>query len=404
MPGPRYQTGHVTRQNRHWRGEYHTFRIQPDGSTKRIHKSANLGLRSETTKTQAKKKLADIISREVATRPDSSVRLRWFVENKWLPTKEALWKESTTQTNKGVIEKQILEPLGVRKLGELDRSQLQLHLNRLAEMDYSYSTLQHTASFLRAILDEAMELDYLLKNPARKLKIPRVQRDKILGWGDQFFAQGRVWLTIEQLRTVLKRLEGRDRLIAMLASLMAMRAGEVFGLMWGDYDGDTIHIMRRVYRGKLDEPKTEASNALLPVPRIVKVALDMWKEKCGKPWDTSFIFESKNGTPLHKDNWVRRVLEPAIAFDALYKVNFQVFRRTWTTHAPNYGAGMKEMQSVMRHARSKNITVEVYQQPILDRMRQVMDAFADDVTADLPEHAETGIKVEGENGESVSIH
>lgn len=396
MSGPRYQTGHVTRRNRHWRGEYHTFRIQPDGSTKRIHKSANLGLRSETTKTQAKKKLADIISREVATRPDSSVRLRWFVENKFLPVKKASWKASTAGTAKGTIERQILIPLGDRKLGELDRTQLQMHLNTLAERKYGYTTIQHTASFLLAIFDEAVELGYLERNPARKLQIPRIQKEKILGWGNQDFSDGKVWLTKEQLRTVLSRLEGRDRLIVMLAAFMALRGGEVFALQWGDYDGDKIHVMRRVYRGKLDEPKTEASNAFLPVPHIVKEALDKWKERCETPWASAFIFQSKNHTPLDKNNWLRRVLSLAIACDNLPpEVNFWVFRRTWTTHAPEYDAQLKEMQSVMRHSKSnKNITVEVYQQALPERMRRVMDAFADDVAADLPEHAEPAIKVE----------
>lgn len=356
------------------------------------------------TKTQAKKKLADIISREVALRPDSSVRLRWFVENKFLPLKEGAWKASTAGTNKGIIEKQILNPLGDKKLAELDRTQLQMHLNGLAEREYSYSTIQHTASFLRAILDEAVELDYLLKNPARKLQIPHVKKEKILGWGDQFFPQGKAWLTVEQLRTVLGRLEGRNRLIVMLASLMAMRPGEVFGLQWGDYDGQNIHIMRRVYRGKLDAPKTEASNATLPVPRLVKEALDKWKEECGKPWASAFIFESKNGTPMHKDNWVRRALEPAIALDGFYKVNFQVFRRTWTTHAPSNGAGLKEMETVLRHSASKNFTVGTYQQAMMSNVLDILNAFADTVALDLPEHAESGIKVEGEDVEAISVH
>ena len=53
----------------------------------------------------------------------------------------------------------------------------------------------------------------------------------------------------------------------MLASLMAMRPGEIFALTWDAYREDTLFIMQRVYRHKFDIPKTPASMAQLPVRR-----------------------------------------------------------------------------------------------------------------------------------------
>jgi integrase len=57
---------------------------------------------------------------------------------------------------------------------------------------------------------------------------------------------------------------------------MAMSPGEVFALRWEDYDGKDVSIYWGVYRGVVDEPKTEASRDVLPVPAILRDALETY--------------------------------------------------------------------------------------------------------------------------------
>jgi integrase len=219
---------------------------------------------------------------------------------------------------------------------------LQIHLNGLAKR-YSYCIAQHTHSFIRSIFEEALESNLLQKNPARSLRIPRVDQERVLGIGEQFFLNGKPFLTLDQLRSLLTVSRARDRLVVMLGSLCAMRPGEIFGLDCSAYAGDNLFILRRVYRGQIGFPKTEASRAVLPVPNVVREPLGKWKAPRAPVEQQGFVFNSRNGTPVHKDNFLRRLLQPAgLMAEIPFPVTFQVLRRTWATLTPEFGAGLKE--------------------------------------------------------------
>ncbi len=78
----------------------------------------------------------------------------------------------------------------------------------------------------------------MLKSPARRLEIPRVHRERSLS-PDNAAYTGKPFLSVEQLRKLLSAVEGRDGIIMMFASLMAMRPGEIFALTW-----DCWRVMR----------------------------------------------------------------------------------------------------------------------------------------------------------------
>ena len=393
MPRPRFQNGYVCAVGKKWRGEWYETVRNDDGTTRRVHHSRTL---DADTKTQAKQKLAEILAPFQSIRPDASVPLRSFVEQKWLPLKEAKWKDSTKLTSKGIIEAQILEPLGAIALRDFDRPRLQQHVNDLAAKRYSHSICQHTVSFLRDIMDEAEEQGYVIRSPARRLEIPRTHPERILT-PDNALYTGKPYLTINELHKLLAALEGRNRLIVMMASLMAMRPGEIFALTWEAWRDETLFIMRRVYRRKFDTPKTPASMGQLPVPKVVREALAKWKEQCPNGFDLSFIFPGKTrNSVLDQYNFSDRVLKPSgiIAVGTAFAVTFQVLRRTWATHAPTYGAGLKEIETVLRHSASLNFTTGTYIQAVKERVLKAMDELANAVCVGLPEHARIPVESE----------
>jgi integrase len=261
MPRPRWQTGYVCTTGKNFRGEWYETVRSNDGTARRIHHSTVLDAH---TKTEAKKKLAEILSRYQEVRPDSTVSLRQFVKRVWLPLKMSRWKASTRLTSLGILKKQVIEPFGEVPLRNLDRPRLQQHLNSLAAAGYSHSIVQHTKSFLLSIFDEAADLDFVVKSPARRLEIPRTYPERTIS-PDNAIYTGKPFLSVEELRKLLGVLEGRDRLIVMLGGLCAMRPSEIFALTWDAYRGDTLFIMRRIYRRRFDTPKTPASMAQIPV-------------------------------------------------------------------------------------------------------------------------------------------
>jgi integrase len=236
MGRPRFQTAYVKQVgNRKFRCEYNTY-----PNNKRRDRSKTY---SNVTETEARRRIAEVIAREAPSRPDGRVSLRWFVENRWLTMKESGWKASTDRNNRNQIENQILKPLGNIPLEELDKFTLQSHLNKLADEEYSKSIVGHTKSFLKAILDEAHEQDYIPKNPASRLDLPRIRRVRSIGGGIGL-ATGKPFLSMPQLRVLLSVLEGRGRLLAALCSVMALRPGEALALTWEAYNGTTLDIVQ----------------------------------------------------------------------------------------------------------------------------------------------------------------
>lgn len=207
----------------------------------------------------------------------------------------------------------------------------------------------------------------MLKSPARRLEIPRVHRERSLS-PDNAAYTGKPFLSVEQLRKLLSAVEGRDGIIMMFASLMAMRPGEIFALTWDCWRDDALFIMSRIYRRKFDTPKTPASMAQLPVPKVVREAPEAWNANSALgAFEHTYIFPGKTrGSVLDQYNFSNRTLKPSgiIAVGTGFPVTFRVLRRTWATHAPTYGPGLKEVEVVLRHSASLNFTTGTYIQGI----------------------------------------
>ena len=76
-------------------------------------------------------------------------------------------------------------------------------------------------AYLRDIFAEAVDQDFLVKDPARKVRVPTQLRDT-----------DRTTLTWTQLRGALSKLQLRDRILLELDMTNALRPGELFALRW----------------------------------------------------------------------------------------------------------------------------------------------------------------------------
>jgi integrase len=72
---------------------------------------------------------------------------------------------------------------------------------------------------MKSIFAEAVEQDFLLKDPTRGIKIPRNLREK-----------DKTTLTWHQLRAVLAGVATRDRMLLTLEMTDALRPSELFAL------------------------------------------------------------------------------------------------------------------------------------------------------------------------------
>jgi Phage integrase, N-terminal SAM-like domain len=125
-----------------------------------IHTTAEvgLGLKQELKKRDAEQKLRVYIAQVVgqsSAKPDESVTLGWFWENRFLPL-QTRWRDSTRIVLEVVIKKHLLGRFGNTRLCDLKRFELQTHLNALANQ-FSKSLVKKIKTWTRAILAEAVE-------------------------------------------------------------------------------------------------------------------------------------------------------------------------------------------------------------------------------------------------------
>src|SRR3974390_1114103 len=181
--GKSHQRGWVVLRGRKWYGYYRRTVLDPITNEQKVDIiPIVLGPKSELTKFQARERLEQEGTKQTGTDSgsrvmnDGSVTFGWFVRNRFFPLKEANWKPETAKVKKLIIHKDLVETFDGIPLENFDRFALQLHLNQLAKTRSKDRVLQ-IKSYVRDIFAEAVEQDFLTKDPARKVTVPSQLRD-----------------------------------------------------------------------------------------------------------------------------------------------------------------------------------------------------------------------------------
>jgi integrase len=264
------------------------------------------------------------------------------------------------------IQLDLVNRFGAYPLDSFDKFSLQTHLNSLAER-YSQDPVKQARSYLKSIFDEAIEQEYLTKDPSRKLRIPKNLRPKdkqVLSW--------------QQLWLILAKTGRRDRLLLMLDMTEALRPSELFALRWRSFDDqNTLTLTETVDRRTLRSfGKTPGSLTKVHLPDGLADELLRWKMECKKTsckkvgcmnpehlkaTADEFIFPNTDGGFMDADNYRFRVLKPLAESLGIPKLNFQVMRRTMATQAQKMGS-VKDIQAHLRRSRPDTTANEYMQE------------------------------------------
>jgi len=119
-------------------------------------------------------------------------------------------------------------------------------------------------------------------------------------------------------------------------------------------------VTQRVYRNKIDTPKTHHSVRKAAITDDMWLELDQWRSSSRYNGDQAFVFSSERGTALSKDNIWRRNMQPTLAKVGLGWANFQVMRRTHATLMRQMKADPKAVADQLGH--SLDVSLNVYAQ------------------------------------------
>ena len=173
-----------------------------------------------------------------------------------------------------------------------------------------------------------------------------------------------------------------------VAVYTGLRVSELIGLRWRSVNQDSITVEERYCRGDWGAPKSEASNATIPVNPDVIERLHRLKDivvevkagravrryqatKANGPEDLVFPSVVK-GVPMRDNNILVRHIKPAATKLGVPWVNWQVLRRSYATWLNMVGANAKDAQALMRRSRASTM-LDVYQQHVPESQRKVVN-------------------------------
>ena len=236
-------------------------------------------------------------------------------------------------------------------------------------------------AYLRDIFEEAVDQDFLSKNPAARVKIPKNLRET-----------DTTTLTWDQLRMALEVLDESDRILIELDMTDALRPSELFGLRWKCFEpqDSRLIILETVYKGKIRPfGKTKKSLGPVHLPPVLVNDLLAWKAKCPNLSPEAFIFANQDGGFLDTGNYRKRVLKKLADTLNLPNLTFQIIRRTIATLSQTKGH-IKAMQGLLRHARLPT-TGNVYQQILPEGVENMINSIHGELRKPSAAAAETRI-------------
>lgn len=268
-----------------------------------------------------------------------------FVEPSALTVSEYLdrWLESaarprvserTADGYAGLLKRYVREPLGQKRLDNLQPLDIQKVYGEMLERGLSARIIRHTHSALHNALKQAVKWNLLQRNPAGLVELPKVPH-----------TERRVLMPDEALSFLEAANEKPHGLIFEFALLSGMRPEEFLALQWADLDFErgTAQVKRALVRHKgnwsFQEPKTARSRRTVSLPQPLFKKLKAHKAKqaeqrlrVGSHWQAfDLVFCSETGTPHSIPNLTYRYFRPILEKAELPQMRLYDLRHSHAT-------------------------------------------------------------------------
>ena len=227
MPRQKYQRPEVYatgKREKLWKAEWREYYVDQEGNQNFRHKSKTWS-RANFTKAEAQTD-CDRILRELqqgGPKADGSMTLSAFWDESYYPIKSRAWAFNTRKSIDSIWKLHIKPDLGQKRLNEITKSAIQMHLCKLADAQKGSDLVQAVRVRLHSVLEEALDNDFILKNPVRKVETPPCKP-----------SPGVRSLTEDEVRVLWDKTCGRDYLLWRILILTGARIGEALALTRSD--------------------------------------------------------------------------------------------------------------------------------------------------------------------------
>jgi integrase len=311
--------------------------------------------RSAGTLAEARDLKASLITdvRRGEYRPQTRIRFKEYARE-WAATYQGRTsrgiRPETLLDYKADLERHAIPFFGHLELAEIEPRDLKALAAYLAGKGLAPATVRCILGPVRALFATAYEDGLIRTNPAAGLRLAQPNQH-----GQQ---AKRKALSEAELQRFLAALPPEWRLFFEFLAHTGLRIGEAIALTWNDVDlgKRRLHVRRRLYRGRLDTPKSDYGLRIIPLAPALTQAL--WRMRGTRPGD-AVVFSSEAGGYLDPSNTRARVLKPAARKAGLPWIGFHTFRHTCATTLFRHGLNAKQVQAWLGH-HSPAFTLSTY--------------------------------------------
>lgn len=343
------------RSDGRWEGRY-TLGMGIDGKQKRKAVYAR-------TEKDVRAKLANITEKILAGEyiENENIRLgAWLKE--WLEvSKKNTVKASTFECYNMYIRKHIyMDDIGYVKLTKLKPLHFkQFYTEKLKVLAPASVVKLH--NILKSALNEAVDNEYVKKNPLLGVETPNAQKREI------------EILTIHEQETFIKNLDGETlQPFFLLALQTGLRIGEIIALKWDcvDLDKNIITVKatsKRVitefdknYDGikskvVLQSPKTNRSYRTVP---LMSSASEMLRNLKDKRNDNDIVFRTSTQSMYEAKN-INRTLKRILEKAKIKHMTFHSLRHTFVSIMLENNVDIKTISEIVGHTKT-SFTLDTY--------------------------------------------
>jgi integrase len=282
--------------------------------------------------------------------------------DKWKAQALAQQKQSARESAESHLRAHIVPHLGKVRLENLGLENQQVFVNQLSTGELSRTSIENILATLSSMLNSARKWGYICE--------PLRLRDLVLP--PRGIRQQARAFTPEQTQSIIQLAQNPFRLMFAIAAYTGMRAGEITGLCGEGIDLERgVFIVRQsAWRGKLQAPKSKASENTVPIPGPL---LEMFKEY---GWRPGLLFVNAYARPFYQQKVVQKKLWPLCDALGIPRAGFHAFRHMHTTLLLDTGASPKVTQRQLRHADAR-VTLEVYGHLVEQSHRDAVEKAAE---------------------------
>lgn len=338
--GSVYKTGKRTKM---WYGMWREEFSDADGNVKRRQRNVKLGPVTELpTRAAAREALARRIG--ASQKPKVEMTLSDLF-GRWQKVASLSLKTSTYAHYVNALKSYVVPAFGNREIASIERYEIESFFATKAAK-YSRSTIRSMRISLGVLLAYAVRNEWLKEDPSKGVKLPRAEN--CAGRRVQ-----RKVLSPSQTSSIAEKLSEPYATLVLFLAVTGLRIGEAIAIKWSDFDGDVLHVQRRMYDGKVDTTKSRDSKRRIPIPPAL---LERMKT-LGNAGE--WIFHARGGVPLNPGNSLKRYIHPVAKELNIDLGGWHDFRHTVATSMLRAGHGVKVVSELLGHA-DVSITLRTY--------------------------------------------